>query len=311
MRVRIYGSYAVMFEFTLWWMAGKAPALQAKGNLSQGFTRWKRMTEWNWRWKRYRSDCRDSRTMKMNDRTWDVGSDPDLVKMDDSRSRRGIYQLSPRGSCEAGNQHSATHDSQIITKLTCSNITTNRRCSRWLKQAVHRRIDVTYEFGRRVSEEWVVCACHGDYFCLVGLSVCLIHLRSWLFPERHASPDHPACARRCDCSLFTTFKPSASSLHSSCTPLLLPRTPPPIIPGLSTKEKTSVPQRKLLLTQVGWISCDCCLRSSVCVLRIWIGRIDFSCRGGLIGSIVPGNRFMQGVIFGRKLQIIPMCSQWR
>jgi hypothetical protein len=27
--------------------------------------------------------------MKMNDRIWDVGSDPDLVKMDDSR-RRGI-----------------------------------------------------------------------------------------------------------------------------------------------------------------------------------------------------------------------------
>lgn len=169
MRVRIYGSYAVMFEFPLWWMAGKAPALQAKGNLSQGFTRWKRMTAWNWRWKRYRSDCRDSRTMKMNDRTWDVGSDPDLVTMDDSRSRRGIYQLSPRGSCEAGNQPSTTHDSQIITKLT---VTFNQPQALKVTQAGSSQEDRCYLWVRQASE-WRVSSLCMSWRLLSGRSVCL------------------------------------------------------------------------------------------------------------------------------------------
>ena len=177
------------------------------------------MTEWNWRWKRYKSDCGDSRTMKMNDRIWDVGPDPNLVKMNDSRRRD---QLSPRGSCEAGNQHSTTHDSQIITKLK---VTINQPLK--VTQAGSSQEDRCDMRLVSLAGEWV----KSEFVHVMETSVCLIHLRSWLFPERHTSSDHPACARRCDCSFFTFFKPSASSLHNRCTPLLLPRTPPPIIPS--------------------------------------------------------------------------------
>lgn len=134
---------------------------------------------------------------------------------------------------------------------------TNRRRSRWLKQAVHRRIDVTCELGvmigRRVSEEWV-CACHGD-FCLSAY----IKLRSWLCPDhRHASSSHrpslharggatapssPPSNHRLPCRYVIAAPPcfSLAPLH------------PPYLSTISTHQKgKDVSTRKEVTTHSSW-----------------------------------------------------------